>query len=491
MADFKTEVEIKAEDKASGPLRRIGRGLGRLVTGPVRGLSLALQKLGSGIMSVKGLLAGLVAHRLVTGISNMVNAYVTAGDELAKFSRQIGVGVESLQELRYAAERSGVGSDTLDASLRKLSLGLGKATLKEGELYAALGKMSPAFRRQVIQAGSLEESFNLLIDGITRIKDPAKRATLATAAFGEAGARIARFADEGPEGLKRLREEARKYGLMTEEAAKEAEAFADAQLNMKMALQGAKNAIGAQLLPILQPMLVRMTEWITANRELIGQQVTKFIERVAGAIDAIDFDAIVNGFTWVKDNGELVAGALALVVGAMAGGPIGAFVAGLALVISKFEDIVKWGERAANVITDFTDQLGWSKSPTERMREKVAASDAMTPEAMRRDLAWSALMRGDVAEYQRLTNEKTNTMANVRAIFRQAKPPAQVIKDDPVGGPSWLSSFMPTPAAAPAGEATIKVEFANAPQGLKVTEAKASGVQVQTHQKVGHRTGAM
>ncbi len=486
MSDFKTDVEVKATDKASGPLRRIGRGLGRLATGPIRGLSAAIGKLGSGITSVKGLLAGLVAHRLVAGISNMVNAYVTAGDELAKFGRQIGLGVEGLQELEYAAQRSGVDSDVLRDGLKELTKQLGEAGMKTGTLYDILGQTSPAFRKQVLEAGSTEEAFNLLIDALGRIEDPTKRAVLSAAAFGEEAGKLQRLAEGGVEGLARLREEARKNGLMTEEGAKAAEDFADAQLNLKMAIQGAKVAIGGQLLPILQPMLERLTAWITANRELIAGKVTTFIEKVAGAIDNIDFDAIVAGFGWIKDHGELVATAVGAVAMAMAGGPFGAFVAGLALVITHFEKIVEWGNKAADVITDFTDQLGLTKSPTERMREKVAASDAQTPESMRRDLAWSALMRGDVEGYQRLSSERTNTLANVRSIFRQAQAPAQIIQDQP----SLFASFAP-PAAAPAGEATVRVEFANAPQGLKVIEAQASGVQVETHQKVGQRTGAM
>jgi hypothetical protein len=53
---------------------------------------------------------------IVGGLAALVNRSISAADAIGKTADKIGVGVEALQELRFAAKASGVELQTLDSS---------------------------------------------------------------------------------------------------------------------------------------------------------------------------------------------------------------------------------------------------------------------------------------------------------------------------------------------------------------------------------------
>lgn len=231
-----------------------------------------------------------IAAGVVAGAASLVvKRFIDAGDELGEFSARVGVGVEALQELRFAAERSGVSVEEFDQSLSTLNKGLGQMKAGTGKLNAFLGKVSPTLQKQMRGARNTGEAFDIMVAALAKVSDPARRAALASAAFGSAGGKMALMAQNGAEGLAKLREEARKYGIISQEEADAAGAADDAMINLKHSMVGVGNVIGSKVIPILIPLIQRLTEWIVQNRELIATKVQQFIEGFAETLKNVDW----------------------------------------------------------------------------------------------------------------------------------------------------------------------------------------------------------
>ena len=84
----------------------------------------ALGKMGSALKSFAGLAGAYLGGR---ELINFAQQSLEAASTLARASDQIGVSVESLQELRFAATQVGVGAEDLDQILRDLGDRMGDA----------------------------------------------------------------------------------------------------------------------------------------------------------------------------------------------------------------------------------------------------------------------------------------------------------------------------------------------------------------------------
>jgi len=213
-----------------------------------------------------------------------VNKFAEAGDEIAKTARQIGLSSEALQELRFAADRSGVSGESFSNAMKKMNKNVGDLRANTGMLTTYLNKSNPALAEQLKNVESNEEAFALLTEEIANIKNPMDKAALAQAAFGRAGQDLIVMTENGTEGIKDLREEAKKYGnIISNEAAASSERFVDSMTNMKAAIQGVKNRALAPLMESLQPIIDRMADWIAANQDLINQKIQKVFEGISKA----------------------------------------------------------------------------------------------------------------------------------------------------------------------------------------------------------------
>jgi X-X-X-Leu-X-X-Gly heptad repeat protein len=231
---------------------------------------------------------------------------IKSGDDLSEFAQRVGIGVEALQELRFAAERSDLDVKDFDQGLTTLNKNMGQLRAGTGKLSSFLGKVSPNLRRQMLAAKDTGAAFDIMVAAISKIPDPARRAALAQAAFNNS--KMANMAKNGAAGLAALREEARKYGLITEEEAAAAAEADDAMINLKRSMVGVGNAIGSKVIPILIPLIQRLTDWIIANRQLIATRVQQFIEGVVTAVKNIDWDAVRTGLAQIVVVVKQVAG---------------------------------------------------------------------------------------------------------------------------------------------------------------------------------------
>lgn len=295
-ANFSIFAKIQAIDKFTAPMRKI--------TGGLRGgLGQSLGQVGRNASVVSGHLRGLLGPvallggvASVGGMVSLVKSFSSGADEIGKFSRQIGFSTESYQEFRFAADRAGVNQALFNSSMVAFTKRLGEARAGTGGLFTILNKLSPAFLEQLKATKSNEEALSLLLKGMSKIKDPATRAALAAGAFSRSGVAMTRVAEQGAEGIAALRAEAQRLGVVIgTESTKEAEAFQDAMTNLTGSFSGLQNVIGGQLLPVIQPLIEQLTNFVVTNREIIGTKITAFVKSFAESVAKIDFGAVLDG----------------------------------------------------------------------------------------------------------------------------------------------------------------------------------------------------
>ena len=189
----------RAGDKAS-------RGLSTL-TDRTKTLRIGMNALG-------GALAGAAA---VGGLATLIDRSISAADAVAKTADKLGVGVEALQELRFAAQLAGVEQTTLDMGLQRFTRRVAEAAKGTGEAKQALSQMGIALKDQHGNIRRAEDLLNDVADAFKRTTNPAERLRLAFKLFDSEGVAMVNMLVGGAEALEATRRHARDLGIVLEE----------------------------------------------------------------------------------------------------------------------------------------------------------------------------------------------------------------------------------------------------------------------------------
>ena len=180
----------------------------------MKGLGRQAELLRTGIRTLGGALLGAAT---VGRLAALVDRSISAADAIGKTADKIGVGVEALQELRFAAKASGVEQQTLDMALQRFARRAAEAAQGTGEAKDALAQMGIALRDQ---RGNLRQSEDLLgdvADAFARIEDPAERVRLAFKLFDSEGVALVNLLRGGSGALEEIRDRARDLGIVLDE----------------------------------------------------------------------------------------------------------------------------------------------------------------------------------------------------------------------------------------------------------------------------------
>lgn len=215
-----------------------------------------LTKLGDESNRVKGLLAGLGVSLSAASFAALIQNAIDAADHLNKLAQKIGISVEALSTLRFAAQLSDVSLETLQKGVKGLSQNIAEANAGVGDGT----QMFEALRISVKNAdGSMKSTEDVLLqvaDVFAKLEDGAVKTTLAVKLFGKSGIDMIPFLNQGAAGINQLMLEAERLGLkLTTETARAAEVFND---NLT-ALKAASSALGISLASDFLPELTHIT----------------------------------------------------------------------------------------------------------------------------------------------------------------------------------------------------------------------------------------
>ncbi|KIC14068.1 phage tail length tape measure protein [Leisingera sp. ANG-Vp] len=220
------------------------------------------------------------------GVFTLASSTAEYGDNVAKTAGKLGIGIEALQEYRYAAERSGVSVSTFDSSVTAMQKRLGEAVKGTGAAKKALDQIGLS-ANDLVRMGP-EKALGAISDKLNQIENPAERAALAAALFSRSGIGMVNMLGSGSKALEQLRMDARRTGyVLSEQAARDAEKFADAQLDAQLTIKGLKNTIGAELMPVVSRSMKQFSAWAVANREDIVQFADTAATKLEAALPVI------------------------------------------------------------------------------------------------------------------------------------------------------------------------------------------------------------
>jgi hypothetical protein len=238
MASDRAQILITAVDQTRTALDGIRNNLGRL---------------GDETRRVQGLLAGLGVSLTLGAFAALVKGAIDSADELNKLSQKIGISVEALSTLQFAAQLSDVGLDTLKTGLKGLSANLTEARAGLGEGAALFQALSISVDDT---AGNLKSSDTILLeiaDRFASFEDGATKTALAVKLFGKSGMDMIPFLNQGSSGIRALMQEAERLGLkLSTETAQAAEAFNDNLTALKASTSGLGITLATELLAPLR-----------------------------------------------------------------------------------------------------------------------------------------------------------------------------------------------------------------------------------------------
>lgn len=160
-----------------------------------------------------GLLAAGAAGA-AAGLFAMAKSAIDTASAMNDSAERIGVNVEALQELQFAASQAGISHETLEANLGTFVKRLGEAKQGQGELVSAFKEHNAALLEQLRNTSSLDEALDLAANAIAAETDATKQAALANDFFGKSGRELLPILREGADALDRQRQAARDLGLV-------------------------------------------------------------------------------------------------------------------------------------------------------------------------------------------------------------------------------------------------------------------------------------
>jgi hypothetical protein len=308
---------------------KLRKGLGRAAGG--------FKAVGGAALQVGGVVAGS-AGLAVAGVMKLADAM----DQTVKTARALGVGAEQLQELRYAAEDSGMSAKQFDTAFQRMRRRVG-----EGSAQAVKATTELGLNLKWLQKQTPEDQLRAIGEATQGIADQGKRLSVLQKLFDSEGAKgMAVMLNDGAKGLADMRKTARDSGsIIPEEDLLAAEQFTHELQRLKAQAFGSLAPIAADLMPKLVEKLRLGVKWLQDNRTQIaafGEKAGQALSAVLGFIPRlVGFGQTVTDLIGGWENlGIAIGGAwLAFKIGS---GPIGWALIGIGLGVKSLID--NWDE---------------------------------------------------------------------------------------------------------------------------------------------------
>ena len=223
---------------------------------------------------------GLAVAGASAAIFGLTKSASSHSRTLMQNSRELGLNVERLQELQYAAKvTAGVSEGELQGALHSLTGTIHQfrmGNIQAGDAITQLGIPLSMLNSENMRADQL---FAIVSDRISKIQDPLRKAALANEIFGGSGAALIPLLDKGSKGIAAMGSEARKYGnFLSASAVREGEAFDKSLTRVAETMKGIINIVGIGLIKAFKPALKQFQEFVAVNRKVIASKLAEYVE---------------------------------------------------------------------------------------------------------------------------------------------------------------------------------------------------------------------
>ena len=310
---------IRAVDEATGPLRQ--------VVGSLRGVGEAAHHASAEVAHVEhaGMFAAMREHvagvrerfgelrasigETFAGLSEFVPALGVLGgvssavglveltehvaevrSELNATAIRLGVTTQQLVQFNEAAKLTDVPVEAAQNGINRLNRAIGdSAAGKNKQAMALFSHLHISLRDANGHLRTAAQLFPQLADAFRNTADPAMRTRMAMVLMGRSGTQLIPMLMEGSAGLREFAEQSKAVNFTPDpEQAEGLERFHRAWILLKDAVQGLADEIGTALAPVLTPIVDRLREWITANRDWIATDISAKVKALADAFAGFD-----------------------------------------------------------------------------------------------------------------------------------------------------------------------------------------------------------
>jgi len=221
-------------------------------------------------MRLKGLagpLAGIVSVSLAL---RHFRSEAERLDKIGKISVRLGIGVEELSGLQFAAERSGI-------AVAQFNMGLQRMTRRMSEAANGTGEAKDAIRELGLDAKALRdagpgEALLQVADALAKIKNPTDRLRLAFKLFDSEGVSMLQLFGDGRRGVEEMLAKARELGITVDQEI--VDKFT--KMNDKVSdMKKAWSAMGTEIEAVAAGPVTKLAEGLT--------DAAKVVERLGGA----------------------------------------------------------------------------------------------------------------------------------------------------------------------------------------------------------------
>jgi|MGYP003624552750 hypothetical protein len=244
-------IVIKAFDKTKPAFGAVGKSL--------KGVTSAIFSMRTALIGVAG----------VAGFGYLIKSSLNATDTLSKTANKIGTTTEALGGLRYAAEITGVATNTMDMALQRFTRRTAEAAKGTGEAKGAIKELG--LNAQELNKMPLDQRMIALADAFGKVDNESDQLRLAFKLFDSEGAALVNTLALGSDGLKELLGEAKLLGLTMSTAAAQGVEKANDSITKLLSLgKGLRDQFAAALAPAIETMVKAFTAYILKIQEAKG-----------------------------------------------------------------------------------------------------------------------------------------------------------------------------------------------------------------------------
>ncbi len=176
-------------------------------------------------------------------------------DNLSKVSDRLGITTEALSELAFAGQISGVQFRQLELGIQRLVRRVSQAADGTGEAVGALQELG--IEAAVLERLPIDRQLEIIADGMQRLELQTDRVRIAQKLFDSEGVALVQVLQDGSEGVRQLREEARRLGVTLDDDAAQAAVAANDSLTR---LDASLDALTRNITISAAPALTRLAD---------------------------------------------------------------------------------------------------------------------------------------------------------------------------------------------------------------------------------------
>jgi hypothetical protein len=504
---FQLKAILSAVDRLSPTLKGVSKlaQVAKVHLGAIGGATANLaQRVGVPL----GLLAGVGAAASLAGLKTLVGGFVEAGAALDDMSKRTGLSAEQLQRLSFLAKQSDVSVEGLQGAMSKLNKGLGDAAAGKNKDLAALFAKLKIDPRNVKNAADILPQ---LADAFQRNGDMTMRARMGVALFGKGYAELLPMLVDGAGGIDEVNARFDKLASSLSATDTQLGAGIDDKMNeVRLAASGLGNVVGRTLSPVISPLLTKMADWIAANRDWLASSINKGVTDLVDALQTVDWEGLIKG---AQDSVKSIQGFVESI------GGIKVALIGLAVILNA-GTIVAVSQLVFAVGSALVSMLAWAgglplvsaalsgmglvmkfvgfmfmTNPALMVIAALVAGAALLIANWDTVKVWFSEFFGWIGEkWQQLLGWVNDLVAAAGDLVGiggggAAAAPAGPAAGSPLvggGGSTGLLGAGPVQRS----QANVVVDFQNAPQGMRVQEAKSSSPSLTVNPEVGYRSFA-